>query len=111
MSFTGIPNYAQPMYVKGNMERTWYQFFSDVWKGKPASDVSAVVPVSSPFTYQANSKGFMIIQGGTVSLVQFSRDMNVNYNTGQTNGVFPLGQNDSLIVSYSVAPVFTWVPL
>lgn len=111
MSYSALPNYRQPVYTKGAMERTWYQFFSDVWKGKPASGVNPLTPASSPFRYQADSKGFMMIQGGTVTLVQFTRDGITNYNTGQTAGVFPLAQGDTLIVIYSALPALTWVPL
>ncbi|MDE2098334.1 MAG: hypothetical protein KGL39_13860 [Patescibacteria group bacterium] len=111
MSYSALPNYRQAMSSKGSMERTWYQFLSDVWKGKPAAGVSALTATSSPFRYQADSKGFMLVQGGTVILVQFSRDGNINYNTGQTQGVFPLAQGDTLIVTYSATPAVTWIPL
>lgn len=111
MSFSAIPNYRQSMHSKGTIERTWYQFFSDVWKGKPSGGINPITPASSPYTYQAAHKGFLIIQGGTVSLVQFSRDGLTNYNTGQTSGTFPLAQGDSLIVIYTAMPTITWVPL
>lgn len=110
MSFSAIPNYREPMSEKGATGRTWYQFMVDVWKGKPPASEGSVIPTSSPFTYTAQTKGFLIVQGGTVSLVQFSRNGTTNYSTGQTQGTFPLSQGDSLIVTYSVTPILTWVP-
>lgn len=110
MSFSAIPNYRQAINEKGTMARVWYQFMTDIWHGKPSGDVSPLTTVSSPLRYQATTRGFMIVQGGTVSLIQFTRDGITNYNTGQTSGLFPLSQGDSLIVFYSSAPAFTWVP-
>lgn len=113
MSATAIPSYRTPIYTKdkGEMERTWYKFFTDIWKGLPSAPVVSITATVSPFVYQSTSKGFMIVNGGTVSLIQFTRDGITNYPTGQTNGVFPLAQGDSLIVVYSVVPMLTWVPL
>lgn len=109
MSFSAIPNYREPMLEKGTLMRAWYQFFVDLWKGRPPGDKLALTPAASPFTYNAQSKGFVIVQGGTVSLVQFSRGTS-NHNTGSTQGCFPLSQGDSLIVTYSGTPTLTWVP-
>ena len=110
MSFSAIPNYRQSITDKNGMERTWYLFLTDLWKGKPSAGVNNVPSAASPFIYQAQSVGFMIVSGGTVTLIQFSRDGLTNYTTGVTNGCFPLSQGDSLIVIYSSAPTFTWVP-
>lgn len=110
MSFSAIPNYREPMQEKGTLQRTWYQFFVDVWKGRPPGGASTVIATGSPFTYTSQTKGFLIVQGGTVSLVQFSRDGATNYTTGLTQGCFPLSQADSLIVTYTGAPKLTWMP-
>lgn len=111
MSFSAIPNYGQAIVNKAGTERTWYLFLTDIWKGKPSGGAVSIASTSSPFMYQSTSKGFMIVQGGTVSLIQFSRDGVKNYNTGLTNGIIPLAQGDSILVIYSVAPSLTWVPL
>lgn len=100
-----------PIDTKGIINRTWYQFWIDVWKGKPQGGISPQAVTSSPFTYQAATKGFMVIQGGTVTLIQFTRDGITNVNTGQTAGCIPLAQGDLVIVTYSVAPTMTWIPL
>jgi hypothetical protein len=110
MSFSAIPNYRQAISQKGVTERTWYQFFNDVWKGRPQGDIQPITVGTSPFTYQVTSKGFMVVKGGTVSLIQFTRDGITNVNTGITAGCIPLSQGDSIIVTYSVTPTMTWIP-
>lgn len=111
MSLSAIPAYGMPIDTKGVINRTWYQFWTDIWKGKPQGGIATQLVTASPFTYQALTKGFMVVQGGTVSLIQFSRDGITNVTTGQTFGCIPLAQGDLVIITYSVAPTITWVPL
>lgn len=108
--YNAIPQNTQAFLEKGVMARVWYFFLQGLWKGTPPSAESAIAAGVSPYTYTSASRGFLIVQGGTVSLVQFSRDGITNYTTGQTAGCFPLSQGDSLVVTYSVAPTLTWVP-
>lgn len=108
--YSALPNYRQAIQERGTTDRAWYSLFSDLWNRKPPSAESAVSVGTSPFTYTAVRGGFVIVQGGTVSLVQFSRDGLTNHTTGATQGCFPLSQGDSLIVTYSVAPSMTFVP-
>ncbi len=105
-----LPNYNQPLVEKGLTARTWYQFFQSMWKGFPTGAEVSVTATASPMTYLAPSKGFLIVNGGTVSLVQFTRDQKTNYTTGQTQGCFPVSNGDALIVTYSVTPTLTFVP-
>lgn len=108
--YNSIPQNPQNFLEKGVMARVWYFFLSSLWTGLPPSAESAVTVGTSPFAYTAKQRGFMIVQGGSVSLVQYSRDGVTNHTTGQTQGCFPLSQGDLLIVTYSVAPAMTWVP-
>ncbi len=104
-----LPNFNQPIVEKGVTSRAWYQFLQQLWKGTPPAAESSVTVGASPFTFTASQRGFVIVQGGTVSLVQFSRST-TNYTTGQTSGCFPVSAGDSLIVTYSVSPNMTFVP-
>lgn len=108
--YASIPTYKQPIAEKGLTERTWYQFFNDIWKGRPQGSIQTITPTASPFTYQVLTKGFMVVQGGTVSLIQFSRDGITNVTTGVTAGCIPLSQGDLITVTYTVIPTITWVP-
>lgn len=108
--YNAVPQNLESFLQGKAMSRVWYFFFTALWKGAPPADVSVVEPTGSPFTYKAPQRGFMIVNGGTVVLTQFSRDGGVNYVTGQTSGCIPLSQGDQLIVIYSAAPTLTWVP-
>ena len=73
---------------------------------------SSVTPGASPYTYQNTSgrPGDMIVSGGTVSDIAFSRDDATFYGVGVVSGVFPLSAYDFLRVTYTVAPTMTFIP-
>jgi hypothetical protein len=72
----------------------------------------AVAVGASPFTIQNTTERSidLIVSGGTVSAIAFSRDGVTFYGVGQTSGVFWLSPYDSLRVTYTVAPTITLVP-
>lgn len=72
----------------------------------------AVAVGASPFTIQNTTGGAvdLIVAGGTVSAIAFSRDNVTFYSVGQTSGVFWLSPYDYLRVTYAVAPTITLVP-
>lgn len=104
------PTYEEPLTKKGFTTRGWYTFWTGLRIGQPTGLPSSVTPTGSPFTYKAPQGGTLIIRGGTVSLVSFSRDGITNFNTGQTQGMFPVSLGDVLIINYTGAPVLTFVP-
>lgn len=104
-----VPTYTQPLQEKGNTTSDWYRYFQHTDSGLPPANETAVVPTASPFVYGAPRKGFVIIQGGTVSAIAFSRS-GPFYVTGQTAGVFPVNQNDQLQITYSGVPNVVFVP-
>ena len=71
-----------------------------------------VTPGASPYTYQNTSgrSGDIIVAGGTVSDIAFSRDNATFYGVGAVSGVFPLSAYDFLRVTYVVAPTMTFIP-
>ncbi len=111
--FTVLPNFRESLQDKGVTSRAWYSFFSNLFQGRPPAPEITVTIGTSPYTYTATQKGFLIVQGGTVSLVQWlgaGRGSTTNRTTGQTQGCFPLSLGDSLIITYSVAPTLIFVP-
>jgi len=67
---------------------------------------------ASPFTFQ-NTTGRpmdLIVTGGVVSAIDFSRDNITFYSVGQTAGVFWLSPYDYLRVTYTATPTITLVP-
>jgi hypothetical protein len=77
--------------------------------GTPPSAEAQVTVGPSPFAYQALKKGFIIITGGTVSLIQFTRVG--TYSIGVVSGIVPVDLGDTITVTYSGAPTMTFVPL
>jgi trimeric autotransporter adhesin len=108
--FNRTPTYAEPIVTKGSISKSWYSFFSGLGSGLSFGLPSTVTPTGSPFSYKATEGGTLIIQGGSVSMVSFTRDGLSNFNTGQTQGMFPVSQGDTLIITYSAAPNLTFVP-
>lgn len=105
-----IPDFSQKLVEKGETSSAWFRYWSGLFSGVPNGNISVVTLGSSPFTYKAPVGGVVIIQGGTVTQVQFSRDGASFFITGQTNGMFPVSQGDSLVVTFSVPPNITFAP-
>ena len=103
-----VPTYSEPLSEKGNTSSAYYRFLQGIHLGIPPAAETAITPGPSPFTYIAPQGGFVIINGGTVSKIQFGRTS--TYTTGQTSGTFPISLGDTIIVTYSGAPTMTFVP-
>jgi hypothetical protein len=73
---------------------------------------TGVTPGASPYTYQNTSgrPGDMIVSGGAVSAIDFSRNNATFYSAGIVSGVFSLSAYDFLRVTYTVAPTMTFIP-
>lgn len=98
-SFT-IPTWAKYLRVSADID----------WDLAVESLPSNIVIGASPFTYQntANLPVDVLVSGGTVSAIAFSRD-NVTYYTVGTTGQFHLEPGDYLKITYTVAPTMTLV--
>jgi hypothetical protein len=91
------------------------------WKNVPASSIipsgattlpSAITVGASPYTYQntATYPVDIIVNGGGVTALDFSRDNTTFYSTGSFYGMFALSPNDRLRVTYTTAPAMTLIP-
>lgn len=69
--------------------------------------LASVTVGASPFTYVAQDSGRLIVQGGTVSLIEAGRK-GTFVTTGLTAGVVPVSRGDSVRVTYSVLPTLTF---
>jgi hypothetical protein len=105
-----MPDVGQPLAQKGAIASGWFRFWQGLWSGTPTGNLSVVTPPNSPFTYAAPVGGTLIVSGGTVSQIKYSRDAANFYVTGQTQGMFPLSQGDQLVISYSAPPTLTFAP-
>lgn len=104
-----VPTYTEGLIQSGNTSSAYYRFMHDINIGNPPAAETSITVGASPFTYTAPQGGAVIINGGTVSQVSYTRS--TSYVTGQTQGMFPVGAGDVLIVTYSGAPTMTFAPL
>lgn len=71
-----------------------------------------ITPGASPFLYH-NVNAFdesVIIQGGTVTKIEFSRDSVAFYDVGVLAGMFTLSKGDYLRITHTGAPTMTGIP-
>jgi len=108
MSLYSLPTYDQALTKSGQTAQAWYRFFTALYQGTPPANEKTLTLGASPYAYQAPVKGFVILSGGSVSAVQFTRS--VTTLTNQTSGIFPLNQGDTLTITYASLPSMTWVP-
>lgn len=73
---------------------------------------TAISVTASPFTYSNATGGNVdvIVSGGGISLLEFSRDGTTFYSTGSFYGMFSLSPYDRLRATYVSAPTMTLVP-
>lgn len=105
-----VPTYLQPRQTGKTTTASWYRYDQAMHLGTPPGAESTLAVGASPFTYQAKIGGFAIVTGGTVSAIHFTRNGTTTYDTGQTAGMFPLSNGDSLVVIHAGAPNIVFVP-
>lgn len=105
-----VPEYLQPRQKDNTTTASWYRYDQAMHLGTPPGSEQPIAVTTSPFTYQAKIGGFAIVTGGTVSAIHFTRNGVATYNTGQTQGTFPLSNGDSLVVTHAGAPDIVFVP-
>lgn len=78
----------------------WNSFFQQFVQ--PAPQVVNVSLTASPFSLTPNSNGTVIVTGGTISNISLIRGTVTINLTGQR--IIPMSLNDTLRITYSVAP-------
>lgn len=105
-----LPNYPVALQDRGVTSKDWYFFWAGLFRGLAPAAETAIVVGASPYVYSAGVKGSVIVSGGTVSDISFSRDGTTFYTTGEITGMFTLNAQDRLRVTYTVTPTMTFVP-
>jgi hypothetical protein len=108
--FNLVPTYQVPLIMERQTTRDWYFFFTGLFRGLPPENESPVVLDASPATFSAPRKGSVIVQGGTVSSIQFSRNGVDFYDVGAVAGMFTVNAADVLRITYSSVPTVVFVP-
>ena len=80
--YNKLPNFNVPLTNQQVTEKNWYFFWAGLFRGLPPGNVEPIAVGTSPFVYSAPAKGFVLLSGGTVSAVAFSRDGVTYYATG-----------------------------
>lgn len=86
----------------------WYQWAVRISQLSAERPIAAVAPDVSPFIYTATTIGHMMVRGGTVSAIVLDRSG--TDVTCQSNQFIPMAANDTVTVTYSVAPTMTFIP-
>ena len=92
--------------------KIWQNFFKSISARFGSGQLpSAITPGASPYTYQNTTQWdqIIIVKGGTVSKIEFSRDGTNWYDVGVTAGTQHVPPADFLRVTYSDAPAMTMV--
>ncbi len=109
--FNSLPVFPVPLLQGGQTAKDWYFFWAGLFRGLAPGNVEPVTLTPSPNVYSATRKGSLIVEGGTVSAVEFSRDGGDTYiDVGTVAGMFTLNASDLLKITYAVAPTVTFVP-
>jgi hypothetical protein len=103
-----FPSNLQPFVdAKRNITEVW-QLFLAQFVSPPLPPVPLTL-TGSPYGFQTGEPGVMVITGGAVSDISIVRGT-TTVPTGQTAGSFYLGLQDTIVVTYSVAPDMTFLP-
>lgn len=109
--FNSLPVFQVPLIQSGQTTKDWYFYWAGIFRGLAPGNVEPVALTGSPFVYSAVRKGSLIVSGGTVSAIEFSRDGGTTYyNVGTVAGMFTVNASDFLRITYTVAPTVIFVP-
>jgi hypothetical protein len=118
-NFIGFPNISAPFVdQQGRITLSWLRFLQAIFQRSGGttgsiSDAPAVVvtPTGSPFTFTATATGSLLVSGGGVSKMTFTRDGVNFYKVGHFYCAHPVDTNDSLIITYPYgAPTMVFIP-
>jgi len=104
-----VPSSFQPISGGGGIVTTvWQRFFNALVA--PPSAVEAVQVSGSPVTYKAAQRGTLAVTGGTVTSISFSR-ARATIDIPGGAPLIPMANDDEVIITYSVAPTISFVPM
>lgn len=95
------------------LAQAWFYLLRTLWQrlgGSGATLMAQNVTVgSSPYQFESDISGTLVVHGGTVSELSIVRGSS-NVVTGQTQGTIPMLRGDTVNISYSVKPTVTFLP-
>lgn len=110
-----MANVTQPPAIAPVVDRrsmvttAWLQFFAAL-VGLPQPIEVLDLSGGSPFSFTASAPGSVLVQGGTVSAIDFTRGR-TTINLAATSGNVPVGRGDVVDITFTGAPDAWFVPL
>src|SRR6185312_13816552 len=109
--FSMFDQRVPPLDANGMLSQPFFRFLRNLFLSAGGGGPTSVITVGlSPFSFTASQVGEVIVKGGSVSKIEFSRDGTNVLDTGVTAGMFPIKNQDVLRVTYAAAPTMTFVP-
>lgn len=115
--FAMVRNQTPPVEDVGGRrmaQKDWFLFFTNLYTAVTdglSQPAEASTLAASPAVYTAVIRGQAHISGGTVSLIEFSRDGTNWYDTGIVKGFVTMNASDSIRITYTVIPTLTFFPM
>lgn len=105
----GIPDRQQPFVNPrdGMLTEGWARFLVRLQQLTAERPIAGIPPGPSPFTFEATTIGDLLVAGGTVSGVLLTRGAD---SVSCPPGWVPMAALDTVTITYSVAPIVTFVP-
>ena len=99
----------------GQLSRPWFLLLQQLVQNSYslATTLPSDITVGdSPFTYTNTTQALVtvLISGGGVTKLEFSRDGVTLYDCGSYYGMFSLSPSDRLVITYVSAPTITLIP-
>lgn len=98
---------------RGVMATNWWRYFLNVGNqamGTNETSPATVAVSASPFVFTTPAQGTLLVSGGPVTLIEYSKDGITWYPTGAVGGPIQLVPNDQVRITYSNAPNLTFFP-
>lgn len=105
-----LPQFGNPLIIDRVTSRDWYFFWSGLFRRLAPELETPITVGASPYTYVAPRGGFVMVTGGTVTMIEWSRDGTTFYDTGETSGQFTVSAADQLRITHGGAPDALFVP-
>lgn len=103
-----LPNQRVPIAKEGGIvNEAWSRFFQGLVS--PPSQVEPVTVGASPFDFTSSEPGSLVVRAGTVSAISLVRGGSA-LALGVTSGLIPVGIDDTIRITYTVAPTVTFIP-
>lgn len=110
--FKPLGQFQRIVNPDGTPTREFYRFIENLFiAAGGGGPLLTITLTGSPFVYVSPIMAYIVVQGGTVSKLEFSRDTGTTWiDLGTVAGMFTLEAQDEMRVTYTVAPTMTSVP-